>query len=169
MTLNASATPDTPAPEETASGFNFQRIAIIGAGGLIGAILLVFVVAVLLAAAGNEWATAVQIVRDIVVILLALVGILVILAFTILILQIARLVSLLRAEVKPVLENAQDTMRTAQVTIQFVSDNVAEPIIKASGFVTGISLIIREIFGIRRALQPRDESEDLETTEASSN
>ena len=154
-------------PEEKSPGFNFQRVAIIGTGALIGVILLVFLVAVLLATAGNEWAVAVQVVRDIVFILLALVGILVIVAFAMLILQVARLVSLLQAEVKPVLENAQDTMRTAQVTIQFVSDNVAEPIIKASGFVAGISLIIREIFGIRRALQPREESEELDISEPS--
>jgi MFS family permease len=154
MTLNSPATPDAPVPEEKSSGFNIQRAAIIGVGALIGLILLVFLVAVLLATAGNEWAVAVQVVRDMVFTLLALVGILVIVAFAIL-------------EVKPVLENAQDTMRTAQVTIQFVSDNVAEPIIKASGFVAGISLIIREIFGIRRALQPREESEELDIPEPS--
>jgi hypothetical protein len=167
MTQDTSATPDTAAPEEKSSGFDMKRGVIIGAGALIGMILLVFIVALLLASAGNEWAVAVQVVRDMMLTLLALTGILVIVAFAILIIQVARLVSLLQAEVKPVLENAQDTMRTAQVTIQFVSDNVAEPIIKASGFITGISLIIREIFGIRRALQPQQESEELESTESS--
>jgi hypothetical protein len=167
MTQDTSATPDTAAPEEKSSGFDMKRGVIIGAGALIGVILLVFIVALVLASAGNEWAVAVQVVRDMMLTLLALTGILVIVAFAILIIQVARLVSLLQAEVKPVLENAQDTMRTAQVTIQFVSDNVAEPIIKASGFITGISLIIREIFGIRRALQPQQESEELESTQSS--
>lgn len=166
MSSNVAEPSDSPAAEGQASGQKFQRIAIIGAAALIGAVLLLFVIALLLGAAGNGWAIAVQIVRDIVLTLLGLVGILIILAFAILILQIARLVSLLRTEVKPVLENAQDTMRTAQVTIQFVSDNVAEPVIKASGYVSGISLIIREIFGIRRALQPQRESEEDDTTES---
>lgn len=167
MTPDTPTPPESPASEEVSSGFSLQRMAIIGTGGLIGAILVVFLVAVLLAAAGNEWATAVRIVRDIVIILLGLVGILIILALAILILQIARLVSLLQAEVKPVLENAQDTMKTAQVTIEFVSDNLAEPIIKASGFLAGILLIIREIFGIRRAIRQQPGSADLEATEAS--
>ncbi|HLU12060.1 MAG TPA: hypothetical protein VK003_20460 [Oceanobacillus sp.] len=161
-------TQDTnPTTDDNSSGFDIKRVAIIGAGVLIGAILLLFVIAILLASAGNEWAVAVQVVRDMVITVLALTGALVIVAFAILIIQIARLVSLLQAEIKPVLENAQDTMRTAQVTIQFVSDNVAEPIIKASGFVSGVSLIIREIFGIRRALQPQREGDELEPTEAS--
>lgn len=167
MTQDIPATPDTTVPEEKSSGFDIKRVAIIGAGALVGVILLVFVIAILFATAGNEWAVAVQVVRDMMLTLLALTGILVIVAFAILIIQVARLVSLLQAEIKPVLENAQDTMRTAQVTIQFVSDNVAEPIIKASGFVSGVSLIVREIFGIRRALQPQQESEELETTESS--
>jgi hypothetical protein len=168
MAINAPTPPELPVPEENASGSSLRRIVLIGAGGLIGAILLVFIIGMVLAATDNETvATVVGIVRDIVIILLALEGILIILALAILILQVARLISLLQAEVKPVLENAQDTMKTAQGTIEFVSNNMAEPIIKAGGFLAGIGLVLRELFGIRRAIRRQPRSADLETTEAS--
>lgn len=167
MATSAPTPPELPVPEEKRSGFNTRRAVLIGVGGLIGALLIVFILALGLAAAGTEWATAVQVVRDVVIIVLALQGILILLALAILILQVARLVSLLQAEVKPVLENAQDTMKTVQVTVEFVSDNVADPIIKASGFIAGVSVMLREIFGIRRAIRHEPRIADLETTEAS--
>ena len=164
MATTAATPPALPAPEEEkSSGFDLRRIVLIGAGGFIGAILLVFILGIILAATNNETvATVVQVVRDIVIILLALEGILIILALAILILQVARLINLLQTEVKPVLDNAQETMKTAQGTIQFVSSNVAEPIIKASGFFAGTSVVLRNLFGIRRAVRRSSRSADLE-------
>lgn len=152
MATMATPQPALPAPEESKSGFDIKRVVFIGAGALIGAILLVLVLGIILAATNNETvATIVQIVRDIVIIFLALEGALIVLALAILILQVARLINLLQTEVKPVLENAQETMKTAQGTIEFMSNNVAEPIIKASGFMAGTSVVVRNLFGIRRA------------------
>jgi hypothetical protein len=164
MTTTAATPPALPAPEEEKpAGFNIRRVAMIGAGALIGVILLVFLLGVLLAATNNETvSTVVRVLRDIVIILLALEGILIVLALAILILQVARLINLLQTEVKPVLDNAQETMKTAQGTIQFVSTNVAEPVIKASGFVAGASVVIRNLFGIRRAVRRSSRSADLE-------
>ncbi len=157
-------TPSTPpAPEEKSSGFDPRRIVLIGAGGLIGAVLLVFVLGIILAATNNETvATVVRVVRDVVIILLALEGILIVLALAILILQVARLINLLQTEVKPVLDNAQETVKTAQGTIEFVSSNVAEPIIKAQGFVAGAAVLVTNLFGIRRAIRRSSGSSDLE-------
>jgi hypothetical protein len=163
MATSAATPPALPAPEEKTTGTNLRRVVMIGAGALIGVILLVFLLGIILAATNNETvATVVQVVRDIVIILLALEGILIILALAILILQVARLINLLQTEVKPVLDNAQETMKTAQGTIEFVSTNVAEPIIKASGFFAGASVVIGNLFGIRRAIRRSSRSADLE-------
>jgi hypothetical protein len=163
MVTTAATPPTLPAPEAKSSGMNIKRMVMIGAAVLIGAILLVLLLGIALAASNNTAiATIVQIVRDIVIILLALEGVLIVLALAILILQVARLVNLLQTEVKPVLENAQETMKTAQGTMEFVTNNVAEPIIKASGFFAGASVVARNVFGIRRAIRRKPRSADFD-------
>jgi hypothetical protein len=142
---------------------DIKKMVMIGAGGLIGAIVIVLILGVILAATNSTTiATIVQIVRDIVIILLALEGVLIVLALAILILQVARLINLLQTEVKPVLDNAQETMKTAQGTMEFVTNNVAEPIIKASGFLAGASVVAGNVFGIRRAIRRKPRSVNLD-------
>ena len=163
MVPTAATPPALPAPEEKSSGMDIKRMVVIGGAVLIGAIALVLILGVILAATNSTTvATIVQIVRDIVIILLALEGILIVLALAILILQVARLINLLQTEVKPVLDNAQETMKTAQGTMEFVTNNVAEPIIKASGFLAGASVVARNVFGIRRAIRRKPRSTELD-------
>jgi hypothetical protein len=168
MEPTSSIPPELPVPDEQPDGYDqVRRVAILAAGGLIAAIVLVFILGVILAITDNDTvATIVQVVRDIVIILLALEGILVVLALAILILQIARLISLLQVEVKPVLENAQETVKSARGTVEFVSDNVAEPVIQVSGFAAGVIVVLRDLFGIRRAIRHQPKDIDLEETES---
>ena len=88
-------------------------------------------------------------------IFLALEGILIVLALAVLIVQVARLINLLQNEVKPVLKNTQETLNTARGTVEFVSDTVTRPVVQASAFFAGASVMTRNLLGIRRALKPR--------------
>jgi len=135
------------------------------AGVVIGLILLIFVTGVLLALLSNVEATAprVQIIRDIFIIILAFQGILVIAALAILILQIARLINLLQNEIMPILKNTEETVNTARGTVEFVGTNLAEPVVKLNGFLAGLSVLIRELFGIRRALRREQKDEQPES------
>jgi len=68
--------------------------------------------------------------RDIFIILMALESLLIGLALTILIIQIARLTNLLENEVKPILASTNETISNLRGTSKFLSDNLVEPVIK---------------------------------------
>ena len=152
-----------PAERESSSGFNIRRIVIIASAVLIGLIVLLLVAAVGITLASNgDFAGTVRTIRDLVIIFMALEGILIILAVSVLTLQVARLVNLLQNEVKPILENTQETVKTAQTTVEFMSDNLTEPLIRASGFTAGMSVLLTNLFGIRRALRSERERQEIE-------
>ncbi len=65
-------------------------------------------------------------------------------ASVLLIIQVSNLVNLMRNEVKPVLDAANETMNTVRGTAAFMSDQVVEPVIKINSFYAGI----RKILGI---------------------
>lgn len=148
---------------ETSSGFDLKRIVIIASAVLIGLIILLFVLAVVLTLASNgDFAATIRIIRDLVIIFLALEGILIVLSVAVLTLQVARLVNLLQNEVKPILVNTQETVKTAQNTVEFMSTNLTEPVIRASGFLTGASVLLGNLFGIRRAMKRTKDEREIE-------
>lgn len=143
----------TPVAETQASP-GLRRIIMIAAGALIGVIVLTFIIAVIFALIDVEGAApVVRMIRDLFVIFLALEGILIVLALAILILQVARLIALLQNEVKPILLNTQETVRTAQTTVRFVGENVTRPAIAINAFLAGAGVVVTNLFGIRRALR----------------
>ena len=159
--LSPGTTKDEVQPQ---SRWTLKRIVMIVAGVFGGLIVLLFILGLLLALFSNVDATAprIQIVRDIFIIIMALEFILIVLALAVLILQVARLINLLQNEVKPILENTQDTVNSAKGTVEFVSSNVTRPIVKAGAFVAGTSVLIRELGGIRRAIRHNGRGQDDE-------
>src|SRR5688500_456906 len=109
-------------PAKKASQWTLQRIIVIAAAGLGGVIVLLFVIGLLFALFSDVQATAprIQIIRDVFIIIMSLEFILIIGALAVLILQVARIVNLLQSEVKPVLENAKETVNSAKGTVEFV-------------------------------------------------
>lgn len=157
MTDLSTVQPSEPSPEETqGGGFNIVRIVMITAGVLVGLVVILFVLSLLIAHGDvDRLGPIIQVVRDLMLIFLALEGILIVLSLAVLIVQVARLINLLQNEVKPVLRNTQETISTARGTVEFVGDTVARPVIQASAFFAGVSVMARNLFGIRRAMQPR--------------
>ncbi len=156
----------TTAPPASASGsrFDLRRIIIIASAALIGLLVLLFAVALILTLVTHgDFATTIRVIRDLVIIFLGLEGILIVLSVAVLALQVARLVNLLQTEVKPILENTQETVRTAQTTVEFMSENLTSPVIKASGFLSGASVLLTNLFGIRRALRQNGDRREYET------
>lgn len=73
--------------------------------------------------------------RDIFIILMALESLLIGLALTILIIQIARLTNLFENEVKPILDSTNETISNLRGTTKFLSDNLVEPVIKLNELI----------------------------------
>ncbi len=147
--------PPPPAPAAVKQRWTIGRVTTIIAGVLIGLVLLIFLAGLALALIGNaqENAPKVQIIRDIFIILLAFQSILIVGALAVLIVQIARLINLLQNEVMPILKNTQETVSTARTTVEFVGSNLTGPVIRLNAYLAAINILLRELFGIRRAVR----------------
>lgn len=158
-TSSAPAPLSPPVPPPQGSRFDVKRLVLIGTGAIIGLLLVLIVIAFILSRPLNStFGEAIETLRDIVIIFLALEGILIVLALAILILQFARLINLLQNDVKPVLKDTQATLRSARGTVDFVGDTVSRPIITAGAFLAGVGAFARDVGGIRRAVKRTAES-----------
>jgi hypothetical protein len=131
-------------------------------GGLVVAALFVIGLIALLtvlsmgayqAAASGQGATpgeiVVSLLRDAAIIFVAFETLFIGILLIILIVQINSLVVLLRDEIRPMLEAANETLSTVRGTTQFVSHNVVSPVVKWSGYLAGLQRIVRELAGLR--------------------
>jgi hypothetical protein len=125
--------PDLSANPPQPSGRDTKQTVLIIVGV---AIVVVIVGAVFYGLVTHPPFTAVL--RDISIIALALVTAIAGILMAILIFQLQSLIVLLRDEIKPILESANQTANTVRGTTTFVSDAVASPLIKVLSFVSGV-------------------------------
>lgn len=76
-------------------------------------------------------------IRDIAIIVIAVEAIVINALLVILVWQIWRLVKMFQNEVKPIIQDTQDTVGTVRGTATFVSQNIVNPVAKAGGKVAG--------------------------------
>ena len=81
---------------------------------------------------------AVAAVRDIFIILMALMLVVIGVAMVILILQISNLINILKNDIKPMLDSGTDTINTLKGTVRFLSTNLTEPVIKLNESLAGL-------------------------------
>ena len=108
------------------------------------------VVLVIIGLVSMVQAGATATVRDVFIIVMAVVllfmgGLLLALVY-----QVAALTKMLREEIKPLLENAQETVNTARGTTMFVSDHVVRPVIGMAGAIAGIVRVVSLLGELRR-------------------
>ncbi len=141
---------DTPnSQQEESNGVNS---AVIGSIILLITLGLALVVAaVLLAFNAETVAPGVEIIRDLMIIVLALLLALVGTAIVVLLIQIARLVNLLNNEVQPLIKAASDTVNTVRGTATFLSNNLVEPVMAVNSAVKGMTRMAQDADAIRQA------------------
>jgi hypothetical protein len=81
-------------------------------------------------------------IRDIFIIFMALESFIIGLALVILIVQLATLINLLQNEIKPILNSTSETVNTLRGTATFISDNLAEPVIKLNETVAVVRRLV---------------------------
>jgi len=119
---------------------------------VVKTILIVVIVLVVVAAIGAAiWGMATHasftaVVRDIAIIVLALITGVIGIFLAILIFQVQSLIALLRNEVKPILDSASQTVSTVKGTSAFVSDTVVSPVIGILSFVSGVRRTANVLF-----------------------
>ncbi len=155
MSQNVQPTAQTSPTEKPISKWTIQRIVFLSSGVLGGVIAIIFVIGLLLAFSGQLEITAlrIQYIRNLFMIVIGLEGMLIIGSIAVLIVQITRLFNMLKRDVQPVLTTAQETVNTAKGTVEFVGDNTVRPIIRASAFMSGVGVVMRDMGGIRRAIR----------------
>ena len=126
--------------------FDLQRVVVTGSALFLFVTLLIFVGAIVLAIYTEEqFGSVVQIIRDIMIILVVLEGMFITLSLAILIIQIARLVNLLQNELAPILKNSREVVTQTKGTLEFVNQNVTQPIISVSSFMAGVTTFFTEL------------------------
>ena len=63
-------------------------------------------------------------------------------ALVILMIQLAVLINLLQNEIKPILNSTNETVNTLRGTVTFLSDNLAEPVIKLNQYMAGFKKLL---------------------------
>ncbi|MCB0045338.1 MAG: hypothetical protein KDD92_07910 [Caldilineaceae bacterium] len=84
-------------------------------------------------------------IRDITIILLAVQVLIVNILLAILIWQVYRLFQIVRREIKPMVDDAYDTINILKDTAVFVGDTVVEPVIRSSRSVVGFRATVRSL------------------------
>lgn len=85
--------------------------------------------------------------RDIAIIVLALESIIIGVLLAILVIQVVKLVRMLREEVMPILKSTQDTVSTVRGTADFMSDHLVQPVVKVSSLAAGARQAVGVLFG----------------------
>lgn len=76
-------------------------------------------------------------IRDIAIIFVALEILILNALLIVLVWQVWRLVKMIQTEVKPIIQDTQETVGTVRGTATFVSDNVVDPVVKTSSKLAG--------------------------------
>jgi hypothetical protein len=155
MTDQPTVAPEKEEEEEKKGGRAWYFWPLVGLGAVVAIFIVGLVAALVVALVANpdDAATWVGIIRDMFIIVLAMEGMLMGFALIVLVIQVASLVNLLQNEIKPIVDNANETVTTVRGTAQFMSQNLVEPVVKFGALAAGIGGLVREALGIRRTLQ----------------
>ena len=174
METRTDPTPDAEpsAQEETSTELSpaelkARRLLIgflVGAGVLM-VLLIVFLVFLSIDAYQAAYAggppspgtVVVSLLRDVAIVFVAFETLIIGVLLIVLMVQVQSLVVLLRDEIRPMLEAANETLATVRGTTQFVSHNVVTPVMKWSGYLAGLRRIFEQIGGLHEDVEQDSE------------
>lgn len=137
MTIPPANLPSPAQPNERQ-----QRIIIIA---VVVALVIVLALAVWAVIGMVRNPVTTETIRDIFIIGMALESLVIGIALIVLIIQIAQLTNLLRHEIKPLLDSTNETMNTVRGTTAFLSENLADPVIKLNGYLAGLQRVLEGV------------------------
>lgn len=86
-------------------------------------------------------------VRDVAIIILAVQSIIIGILLAILVIQVIRLIKMLREETMPILNSTQETLGTVRGTATFVTDHIVQPVVKVSSVFAGLGRAVNTLVG----------------------
>lgn len=104
--------------------------------------VIIFLLLGILTAVGVIWAATnyplqLEAIRDVFIIALALESCLFGIVLMLMFIMLIRLVNTVEFEIKPVLEQTNETIGTVRGTARFVSKNVVDPVVRVRGYAAG--------------------------------
>jgi hypothetical protein len=137
-----------PTPEELAAKLEAERkhkalvISIIAGIVFILLLLLVTISYLMLPTTPTDK------IRDVFIIVVALESLVIGTALIVLIVQLASLINLLQNEVRPILYATSETVNNLRGTVEFLGEEVIDPVMKLSGYLAGLKRML-ELMGIK--------------------
>lgn len=122
--------------------------------GIIVALLLGIGLIALVVWLSSNYPAEIQTIRDIFIIALALESCLFGIILLVMLVMLVRLVNTIEFEIKPILEQTNETIGTVKGTTKFVSQNVVNPVVKTTAYVAGIRQGLKTLFGDPRKNLP---------------
>lgn len=122
--------------------------------GVIVLIILGIALAVGILFLAANYAAQLEAVRDVFIIALALESCVFGVVLMLMLIMLIRLVNTVEFEIKPILEQTNETIGTVRGTTNFVSKNVINPVVKTQSYVAGVRQGIRALFGDPRKNLP---------------
>ena len=151
-----ATTEPTPQPQLTAEELAAQREAerqarntMIGIAIGVLVVLGLLITAIVLMLRPETSGETVGKIRDVFVIVMALMSLFIGVAVVILVVQVASLVNLVQNEIRPILKATNETVNTLRGTAEFLGENVVEPVIKLNGYLAGVQRVL-ELMGIKK-------------------
>ena len=141
--------PEATAVESQLSPEELRRRRQIVIGASIAAVFILAVLIIVIYALTLPSTDTAKI-RDIFIIVMALESLIIGLSLIILMIQLAQLISLLRNEIKPIVESTQDTVNTLQGTTRFLTDNMVEPVMKLNEYLAALRSLLEVLRLSRR-------------------
>ena len=139
---NSSEIVPTPQPEEATTAKEAddrsKRIVTIAIIGIVVLLALLGLAIYFLL----QPSTPTDRIRDVFIIVVALESLVIGVALIVLIVQLASLINLLQNEVRPILRSTSDTVNNLRGTVEFLGENVVEPVIKLNGYLAGMTRVI---------------------------
>ena len=81
---------------------------------------------------------------------MALESLIIGIVLVILIVQLAVLINLIQNEIKPIMQATNETVNTLKGTSTFISNNIAEPVIKLNEYLAGFKKLLDLLFPVRK-------------------
>jgi uncharacterized protein YoxC len=111
--------------------------------------VVIFLALLILAIYLMQPSTPTDKIRDVFIIVVALESLVIGVALIVLIVQLASLINLLQNEVRPILNATNETVNTLRGTVEFLGEEVIEPVMKLSGYMAGLTRML-ELMGIKK-------------------
>ncbi len=123
--------------------------------GVIAALVvaLLFIIGIIWLA--STQAATVEALRDLMIIALALESCIFGIVLLLLLIMVIRLVNMLEFEIKPILQKTNETLGTVRGTTVFMTENVVQPVTRASSYLAGVRRGLVTLFGNPKNNLPR--------------